>query len=90
METLLDKYKKYAAECDERKANIEALSASLDEANLLLAVMPDSNLTFEQIQELRCVADRIKFLRALIADEQKAIENNEPSDEDIEGIVDLM
>ena len=71
-----------------RQKNIAELQPMLDEARALYAEIPDRHDDLETIREREVVFRRIKELSALIADEQKAIEELDgASDADIEGIV---
>ena len=56
-----------------RSGNIEELKKQIEENKDLLAVMPHFSVgTFEQGKDWRFMADRLKWLEELLADEQKA------------------
>ena len=88
MKTRYDILKESAEIRKARQKNIAELQPMLDEARALYAEIPDRHDDLETIREREVVFRRIKELSALIADEQKAIEELDgASDADIEGIV---
>lgn len=73
MNTLLDIKRANAIVRRERKGNIAALAAELNEARLLLSEIPQDN-SFTSTQETIAVRNVIRELNALIESEQKAID----------------